>query len=77
MLLFSIFSCKDEVLPKPASYLRLDYPEAEYANFENSASPFAFEMNSEAVIKGENRIVVYNYLSKNESYHLFDLQTGE
>ena len=51
-VIFSIFSCKDEVLPKPASYLRLDYPEAEYVNFENSASPFAFEMNSEAVIKG-------------------------
>lgn len=51
--LFSVFSCKDEVLPKPASYLRLDYPEAEYVNFENSASPFSFEMNSEAVIKGE------------------------
>ena len=52
IVLFSVFSCKDEVLPKPASYLRLDYPEAEYVYFENSASPFAFEMNSEAVIKG-------------------------
>ena len=50
--LVSIVSCKDEVLPKPASYLRLDYPEAEYVNFENSATPFSFEMNSEAVIKG-------------------------
>ena len=50
--LFSAFSCKDAVLPKPASYLRLDYPEAKYVNFENSASPFAFEMNSEAIIKG-------------------------
>jgi len=52
ILLLSIFSCKDEVLPKPASYLRLDYPEAEYVSFENSASPFAFEINSKAVIKG-------------------------
>lgn len=51
-VLFSIFSCKDDVLPKPSSYLRLDYPEAEYVNFENSVSPFAFEMNSEAIIKG-------------------------
>ena len=51
--LFSVFSCKEEVLPKPASFLRLDYPEAEYVNFENSASPFSFEMNSEAIIKGE------------------------
>ncbi len=52
IVLFSVFSCKDEVLPKPASYLRLDYPEAEYVNFENSTSPFAFEMNSKAIIKG-------------------------
>jgi gliding motility-associated lipoprotein GldD len=50
--LISVFSCKDEVLPKPASYLRLDYPEAKYVNFGNQC-PFAFEMNSEAVIKGE------------------------
>jgi len=50
--LISVFSCKDEVLPKPASYLRLDYPEAKYVNFENQC-PFAFEMNSESIIKGE------------------------
>lgn len=52
MVLFSVFSCKKEVLPKPASYLRLDYPEANYANFE-SKCPFTFEMNSDAIIKGE------------------------
>jgi gliding motility-associated lipoprotein GldD len=46
------FSCKDDVVPKPSSYLRLDYPEAKYVNFENEC-PFSFEMNSEAVIKGE------------------------
>lgn len=50
--LFSLISCKNEVLPKPASYLRLDYPEAKYVNFENNVAPFAFEMNSEAIIKG-------------------------
>lgn len=46
------FSCKDEVLPKPASYLRLDYPEAKYVTFDNSC-PFGFEINSDAIIKGE------------------------
>jgi gliding motility-associated lipoprotein GldD len=49
--LISVFSCKDEVLPKPAAYLRLDYPQAEYAQFE-SQCPFEFEMNSDATIKG-------------------------
>ena len=54
ILLLSLLSisCKDDVLPKPSSHLRLDYPEAKYVNFENGC-PFAFEMNSEAVIKGE------------------------
>ena len=52
VVLFSVFSCKKEVLPKPSSYFRLDYPVAEYVNFENQC-PFTFEMNSEAVIKGE------------------------
>ena len=46
------FSCKDEVLPKPSSYLRLDYPEAKYVSFENEC-PYAFEINSNAIIKKE------------------------
>lgn len=52
MVLFTVFSCKDEVLPKPSGYLRLDYPVAEYAAFEGRC-PFTFEMNADAVIKGE------------------------
>ena len=51
VVLFSIFSCKKEVLPKPSGYLRLDYPEAKYVPFENNC-PYTFEMNSEAIIKG-------------------------
>jgi gliding motility-associated lipoprotein GldD len=50
--LFLFSSCKEDVFPKPSSYLRLDYPIAKYADFENEC-PFTFEMNSEAVIKGE------------------------
>ena len=46
------WSCKDDVLPKPSSYLRLDYPEAKYVNFKNEC-PFGFEMNADAVIKKE------------------------
>jgi gliding motility-associated lipoprotein GldD len=50
LLLFT--SCKDDVFPKPTSHLRLDYPIAKYVNFDNQC-PFSFEMNSNAVIKGE------------------------
>jgi hypothetical protein len=35
---------------------------AKYADFENEC-PFTFEMNSEAVIKGE-KLWVYDYVSK-------------
>jgi hypothetical protein len=49
MGLFLFSSCKEDVFPKPSSYLRLDYPIAKYADFENEC-PFTFEMNS---YKGE------------------------
>ncbi|MBP4139451.1 MULTISPECIES: gliding motility lipoprotein GldD [Flavobacterium] len=52
LLALTFLSCKDDVLPKPASFLRLDYPEAKYVNFENTC-PFSFEMNENAIIKGE------------------------
>lgn len=47
----SLFTgCKDDVLPKPSSQLRLEYPIAEYAKFENHC-PFTFSMNADAIIK--------------------------
>jgi gliding motility-associated lipoprotein GldD len=53
-ILFAFFistvGCKDDVLPKPSSYLRLDYPEAEYVTLQGNC-PFEFEMNSKAIIK--------------------------
>lgn len=43
-------SCKDDVLPKPESQLRLDYAIAKYASFSNHC-PFEFEINEDAIIK--------------------------
>lgn len=52
-LLFTFFlaviGCKKDVLPKPTSYLRLDYPEAEYVTFKGHC-PFEFDMNTKAII---------------------------
>ncbi|REH00118.1 gliding motility lipoprotein GldD [Flavobacterium aquicola] len=45
-----IAGCKKDVLPKPSSYLRLDYPEAEYIGFKGNC-PFEFDVNSKAVVK--------------------------
>lgn len=50
LLLVLASACKNDVLPKPTSQLRLDYPVAKYASFSNHC-PFEFEMNEEAVIK--------------------------
>lgn len=49
-LLLATVSCKDDAVPKPSAYLRLEYPEPEYASFENHC-PYGFEMNADAVIK--------------------------
>lgn len=44
-----ITSCGNDVVPKPASYLRLEYPEANYIPL-NSKQPYVFEYASEAKI---------------------------
>ena len=49
LLLVLVASCKDEVLPKPSSQLRLDYPVAEYVSFNNHC-PFEFNLNANANI---------------------------
>lgn len=53
MICLTLISCKDEVLPKPSSQLRLDYKVAQYAHFENNC-PFSFDINESAVIKGKS-----------------------
>ena len=52
IVVLTVFGCKKDVLPKPSSQLRLDYPEAEYVHFENDC-PFTFDMNADAIIKGK------------------------
>lgn len=52
ILIISLVGCKNETFPKPSGYLSLEYPEADYVHLENQC-PFEFDMNSEAIIKGE------------------------
>jgi gliding motility-associated lipoprotein GldD len=61
MGLFLFSSCKEDVFPKPSSYLRLDYPIAKYADFENEC-PFTFEFRS--CYKRRKGLWVYDYVSK-------------
>ncbi|HOD10645.1 MAG TPA: gliding motility lipoprotein GldD, partial [Flavobacterium sp.] len=48
--LLLLTSCKDDVLPKPSSQLRLDYPLASYATYSNGC-PFTFDVNEDVTIK--------------------------
>ena len=50
ILFLTIFSCKDDVLPKPQSYLHLTYPEAEYHRFSNDC-PFSFAISKDSNIE--------------------------
>jgi gliding motility-associated lipoprotein GldD len=50
LLTAMLFSCKNDVLPKPASQLRLDYPVAEYAFYSDNC-PFTFDVNDEVDVK--------------------------
>lgn len=47
-------SCKDDVLPKPKSQLRLEYPIAEYEKYSNHC-PFTFDKNTKAIIKEDGK----------------------
>jgi gliding motility-associated lipoprotein GldD len=49
---FLFVGCKDDVIPKPASQLRLEYPTASYISFENNC-PFRFQMNDAATVKDD------------------------
>lgn len=60
--LFILSSCKDDVLPKPTSSLRLDYPEATYKTFDQASCPFTFEVNSDGkVIQEKNCNLTIQY----------------
>lgn len=53
-LSFILFSCGEETLPKPAPYLKLQYPAAGYKKIEFKA-PFAFEISDQAKINFKNK----------------------
>ena len=48
--LLLLTSCKDDVLPKPSSQLRLDYPLASYASY-SSGCLFTFDVNDDVTVK--------------------------
>lgn len=60
-LLCCLHSCKENVLPKPNAYLRLDFPQAEYTDWEENCS-YSFESNTKSKInKGDDCSLVVDY----------------
>jgi gliding motility-associated lipoprotein GldD len=50
LICFSLLSCGDEKMPKPAGQLSLEYPPAKYMKFSNSCG-FDFDKNELAEVK--------------------------
>lgn len=47
---FLVASCKDDKLPKPKAFLALNYPSAEYSEFDPEC-PYNFEINNISQVK--------------------------
>lgn len=56
-------ACKDDIVPKPKGYLRLEYPVANYIKTEVDSIPFTFEVNTLA-----KKITEKDIKSTTESY---------
>ena len=55
LLAVLFLSCRDDVLPKPKAYLRLDYPQPEYYELRTDL-PFSFEVNRLADSIGPSKL---------------------
>ena len=70
ILLIIISSCKDDVLPKPNAFLKLDYPTAEYQKVISDC-PFTFEISQESIVEFKSDCSVnIKYPRLNAAIHL-------
>ncbi len=53
ILVFGLFSCGDESIPKPKSHLKLEYPNPSYKTVKTNCS-FRFDVNKLSQIKDKN-----------------------
>jgi gliding motility-associated lipoprotein GldD len=64
IVLFTLYSCNDDVSPKPKSYLKLEYPEAIYKTYKSDC-PYVFDISSSVQIEKPR---VKSYCDINLSY---------
>lgn len=48
-----LYSCAEDVLPKPKAFLRLDYPETTYHKVESDC-PYSFQVSQKSIVEFEN-----------------------
>lgn len=60
ILVFGLFSCGNESVPKPTSHLRLEYPIAAYETLKTNCA-FQFDVNKSSLIKDKNCSFEINY----------------
>ncbi len=70
ILLFSFWSCNDEVLPKPKAFLRLEYSTATYHKVLSNCQ-YSIEISQQSIIEFENNCwAKIDYPNLNATIHL-------
>ena len=70
VILFLFGSCKDDVLPKPNAFLKLEYPKAKYQKVVSDC-PYRFEISQESTIEFKNNCSVnIKYPRLNAAIHV-------
>ena len=70
LLSILLISCSGEVLPKPNGFLRLEYPEANYAKVQSDC-PYTFQKNQIAsIVPKQNCWINLDYPALNGTLHL-------
>ena len=65
-----LYSCNNDVLPKPKAFLRLEYPEALYQKVVSDC-PYSFQVSQNSIIEFENNCwMKINYPKLNAKIHI-------
>ena len=60
IIVFGLFSCGDESIPKPKGHLSLEYPNAKYETLKTNCA-YQFDVNKSGQIKDKNCSFEINY----------------
>lgn len=54
LILFLTFSCKQDYIPKPHGYFRIDFPEKNYHQIDSAALPYKFDVPDYSKVVPDN-----------------------